>query len=315
MTSTSNKQHLKYEGHSTVDDIVEDTKWHFSQHSDYKIIPKSVGNAFDNVENAAYYKNMNTNEKLAQTYKNNNSFSRNDEFERSTGDTNLQRNNGENISSQISELRKVISLAEKINYNCGICSESFSQNSYLDKHLLTHTFVCSKCGQSFYHRQALGRHMREQHPHSCSICGISFSQKTLNKHVRTHRRERIPLWDMWKIIFRRCEVSLHMRTHTHERTFSWMVCGISFSQTTALDKHMRTHPQQETFECIICGESFSQYPSLRAHMKKHASEDPLSCSVCRMLFPERKPRDTHTEEHTGRHHVQYVENAFLEGTT
>uniref|UniRef100_A0A3B5MMP3 Putative histone-lysine N-methyltransferase PRDM6 n=1 Tax=Xiphophorus couchianus TaxID=32473 RepID=A0A3B5MMP3_9TELE len=77
-------------------------------------------------------------------------------------------------------------------YQCGHCSQSFSQPSELRNHVVTHSsdrpFKCGYCGRAFAGATTLNNHIRThtgEKPFKCERCDRSFTQATqLSRHQR-----------------------------------------------------------------------------------------------------------------------------------
>lgn len=101
-------------------------------------------------------------------------------------------------------------------------------------HLLKHTVLLKHKGMH-----------TEEKPHSCSICGMTFSTWNLTKQQKRHTGERGHVCD---------------------------VCGKGFSESTHLRAHQRTHTGEKPYQCSDCGRGFSQSGSLRRHQLIHSRE-------------------------------------------
>lgn len=85
-------------------------------------------------------------------------------------------------------------------YQCDVCDFKSSKEMSFRKHQQLHTkkkeFICEKCGDSFYTKNALQDHLNcvhnEERNFSCEKCGHTFkSLSVLNRHMLCHNKERL----------------------------------------------------------------------------------------------------------------------------
>uniref|UniRef100_A0A8C7H1H5 C2H2-type domain-containing protein n=1 Tax=Oncorhynchus kisutch TaxID=8019 RepID=A0A8C7H1H5_ONCKI len=110
-----------------------------------------------------------------------------------------------------------------------------------------------------HHRQ----HFRRDEPHSCFVCGKTFSRVG--------------------------NLRIHQRCHTGEKPYCCLQCGRCFSQAGDLKKHKRVHTGEKPYYCGQCGKSFSRGENLKRHQKIHIGET---------LHLQQAWRDQHPEWYT-----------------
>ena len=112
-------------------------------------------------------------------------------------------------------------VAAAIAYKCDQCEKSFSKESKLERHLVSHAternFECSQCGNHFKSSYDLERHIRRHddvnRTNVCTICSKAF--------------------------FKPSELEDHRRVHDGKKLFSCKNCGFEFARKSALCKHTR----------------------------------------------------------------------------
>ncbi|MFH4973300.1 hypothetical protein AB6A40_000009 [Gnathostoma spinigerum] len=172
----------------------------------------------------------------------------------------------------------------KKGFECERCGKMFTYAYYREKHLKytrcvdngDRKYPCVLCTRSFEKRDRLRIHILHVHenhrPHSCSVCGKSFSQSSsLNKHLRVHSGERPYKCSFCSKCFTASSIlRTHIRQHSGEKPFQCSICGKSFASHAAHDSHVRrTHSQQNVhvFKCAICEKPFQHKSHLNFHQQ------------------------------------------------
>jgi len=135
-------------------------------------------------------------------------------------------------------------------YKCYYCPKTFTSISALTIHSRKHTgdrpFKCAHCGKTFSHNTYLQRHLvtHSDKPFKCSICTKTFAFcSTLESHYRKHSGEQ-------PFNCTRCSKSCpslghlqaHIRKHhLEEQDFKCTYCPKSYSRLKNLQLHLRTH--------------------------------------------------------------------------
>lgn len=86
------------------------------------------------------------------------------------------------------------------DFQCELCSSSFSQKSHLTQHIKTvhqkiKPYKCEYCGRAFGKRYDLTSHIdavhRKERPHTCNICGKTFAKRSnLTRHIQQMHANR-----------------------------------------------------------------------------------------------------------------------------
>lgn len=203
-----------------------------------------------------------------------------------------------------------VEVASDVKFKCDICSKSFSNKEYLNKHhQQQHTkqfsFCCDQCGKGFTLRRALENHLllhAGEFRYQCELCGKLFIQRySLDDHLRKHEgRFRFTCQQCGKGFMCRNSLHIHTRTHTGERPFVCEHCGKCFSSSSNLVAHIRVCSRDLPFNCSQCTKSFALVAQLRAHvLSQHEGQYRFKCAVCSKGFTKDSDRKIHARSHSG----------------
>lgn len=145
---------------------------------------------------------------------------------------------------------------------------------------------CEKCGQGFYNRSKLKKHMKIKSDckqkawfmngaYVCKFCFAEFDvMMDRDRHIsRIHTNEKVRNSYMCTVCgkdFARSQtLKVHMKIHFQIRDYKCTECDASFVQKHHLDQHMRTHTGEKPYQCQICLKCFAQSATLYSHMKHH----------------------------------------------
>ncbi len=151
---------------------------------------------------------------------------------------------------------------------CTICKKAFPTQTQLTQHMNTHTrpFICSICGLNFSDKKMQKNHElghSGQNPNTCHICNRSFLEKS--------------------------KLKKHLITHTDTKNYKCRFCNKLFQLQSVWKRHeQNVHAKSCDFHCkeLGCEKEFKSKESLRQHVqvvhRKGANQK--HCTVCDMVF-------------------------------
>lgn len=114
-------------------------------------------------------------------------------------------------------------LSHTPKYNCKYCSKGFNFEPQFIIHLATHTgnkpLRCQTCNKSFAHKNAINKHIWQEH---------------------TDANKRFPCKFCSKTFVYKAKLDSHLRSHTGEKPFACLLCPSSFSHNCNLAAHLRS---------------------------------------------------------------------------
>ncbi|XP_017768629.1 PREDICTED: zinc finger protein 809-like [Nicrophorus vespilloides] len=138
-------------------------------------------------------------------------------------------------------------------YGCISCNAHFSEQSHLDKHILTHAndkacFKCNHCSKSYIGEENLIKHVKENHSKPrkfkvryCKFCTARLSDQSL--------------------------VELHRIQHAKNKAqLNCKMCDKVFKSRESLDMHLSmVHQVNNAYKCQECFKSFRLKSLLKLH--------------------------------------------------
>ncbi|KAK7887145.1 hypothetical protein WMY93_026766 [Mugilogobius chulae] len=212
---------------------------------------------------------------------------------------------------------------------CTTCTQTFSTESQLQKHLREHEsdkpHRCNECPQSFNLEFNLTLHKSTHSTtdFSCPVCHKKFSRiASLKSHLMLHEKEEnLMCAECGDEFVLQSQLSLHLEEHRKElsgaKVFTCKTCNEELKTSLLLKEHMRTHVKMRpltssarnykksidrsgfTNSCLHCGKTFKKPSQLVRHIRIHTGERPFKCSHCGKAFNQKAVLQTHMVKHTG----------------
>ncbi|XP_037640983.1 zinc finger protein 236-like [Sebastes umbrosus] len=213
---------------------------------------------------------------------------------------------------------------------CTICSQVFTTESQLQKHLREHEINdkphrCDHCPQTFNVDFNLTLH-KSTHTTSdftCPVCNKRFSRiASLKSHIMLHEKEEnLICAECGDEFILQSQLSLHLEEHRKElsgvKVYTCKTCDKEFKTSAHLKEHMKSHVKMRPLSsssrnykknidrsgfqnsCHHCGKAFKKPSQLVRHIRIHTGERPYKCSRCGKAFNQKVVLQTHMVRHTG----------------
>uniref|UniRef100_A0A1A8CG85 Zinc finger protein 236 n=1 Tax=Nothobranchius kadleci TaxID=1051664 RepID=A0A1A8CG85_NOTKA len=214
---------------------------------------------------------------------------------------------------------------------CRICSQIFTKESRLQKHLREHElndkpYRCDQCSQTFNVEFNLTLH-KSTHTmcdFTCPVCNKRFSRIAgLKSHIMLHKKEENLICSVCGDEFvLQSQLSLHLDEHQKELSgvrvaYTCKSCSKEFKMFTEYKEHTKSHIRMRTLSassrnykknidrsgftngCHHCGKAFKKPSQLIRHIRIHTGERPYKCTHCNKAFNQKVVLQTHMVKHTG----------------
>ncbi|XP_061540220.1 zinc finger protein ZFP2-like isoform X3 [Phycodurus eques] len=197
-----------------------------------------------------------------------------------------------------------------LNLTCTVCSQTFSSQSQLLRHLQTHSvegaepcYRCRFCEQTFSGVTLLRIHQRSHTTRSyqCDKCNKMYASLTgLQSHRASHDTDsRFLCPQCGKCFKTQHGLEGHLRTHSGERPYRCPYCSKDFTALAGLNVHVRQHTGERPYVCTFCGKGWPSGGDLQKHMRVHTGERPYTCQECGKSFSNSCHLSEHRRIHTG----------------
>ena len=214
--------------------------------------------------------------------------------------------------------------SEEFDFKCSDCSQTFTSQFYLNKHLLkSHgkrdlTLYCKLCKQDFKFPRYLNRHKKAVHAETgelhlfekdtsdmeenfkCPDCKETFITEKiaryhqLRKHTKSEKQpEKVEAPKSGHLFCKLCKYGFRLKKYLDRHKKS-----VHGDELHLFEKE--DVGQEENFSCTVCNEIFITENSLKYHQsRKHAEETPSNpentCDLCNKVFKASQYLRTHKE--------------------
>lgn len=168
---------------------------------------------------------------------------------------------------------------------CAKCGKEFFTTVALQVHLEHfHTeyfdatptgFSCKFCSEQRPNKKSILQHVNKNHKHVtsflCEKCGKSFwNENSFRAHVLIHSDAKAFICQICSKSFKlQSSLRAHIGTHNEERKFVCDECGKTFKKNFSLTEHKKFHAGYFPFFCNICNKLFVSRSSCNVHHKIH----------------------------------------------
>ena len=207
-------------------------------------------------------------------------------------------------------------LYHRHRFQCPHCDRKFNSNTSLSDHLSTHSgvreFVCETCGNDFFNKVSLSRHIRNGHAqeYDCGECGEHFSSKFQHKEHMTKQHPDVKLPEETEEVqtrrrhFRAPKIEPPMKEENGRfycLTDDCATRGQSFQYVNGLkDHYLEKHAteDQKCFQCSYCGKAFGTNAMKNKHQHIY-HELKYECTMCDKKYGQKSMLENHIRTHTG----------------
>ncbi|XP_066945540.1 zinc finger protein 624-like [Macrobrachium rosenbergii] len=201
------------------------------------------------------------------------------------------------------------------SYKCGVCSKEFINQSFLDRHINSHSrqYQCEICSKTYATNASLKQHVQlcrqiqqvVSYGHvKCEECGEVF---TGTAEFRTHYQKHTHPFNC-KGCDQRFKTRVGYEIHVCRVELTCDHCGAEFRSVQALNRHAAVHGPPP-FTCMSCRRSFYRKESLDRHnccSEEEIQEVPQSkgnfnfkCNICGVILSTRHSFNTHMKSAHG----------------
>nr|XP_054773194.1 zinc finger protein 664-like [Lytechinus pictus]XP_054773195.1 zinc finger protein 664-like [Lytechinus pictus] len=208
----------------------------------------------------------------------------------------------------------------------------FSEEHQLMKHLQNHvgilisdTFQCSYCKESFQSNSDLVKHERmctEKNSDECIKSTISFATMDGDR-IHSERtgdvEPQFPCFNCHEIFSSMQHLDRHVdgeklqddKVEFAQKPFHCSKCDRRFPSECGLANHKRKH-ENRSYDCSHCSKSFTSTNERQMHEKEHGDKDPLECQYCGKKCSKRFFLKEHIRTHTNErpYQCQYCGKKF-----
>nr|XP_023026274.1 oocyte zinc finger protein XlCOF19-like [Leptinotarsa decemlineata] len=169
--------------------------------------------------------------------------------------------------------------AEKIKFECKVCSKKFLRHDHLVEHEQIHSekkeIACPYCPKKFFHQRQLTRHQGVHRDKlSCELCSKKFSLKeNLTAHMkRAHEDGKKVLKKEKPFACTMCDKAyIHLRSlkaHLRRLHFLQLKDETDEEEQEDMEDRKTVIEKEKPFACTVCDKAYIHLRSLKTHQRR-----------------------------------------------
>ena len=206
------------------------------------------------------------------------------------------------------KLKKDKLLLQHAKYKCGECTYLAKHKVNMKHHVISvhngriHFCKTDNCELEYKYEENEKKILLHYRMNSCSICGVKFSKKDLDIHVKTHMLDGMFCCNVCEYK-NKCKANLKRHKYNNHLKIDYIceICSFRANKFSELKRHKQNlHYAEPGIKdhnkvcCEICGKYLKGQQYLRKHMKTHNNKIEHKCKYCTKTFRDEKKLEIHS---------------------